>query len=87
MPILYCRYIDNFFVVTDSKEDVETLRQLFGENSVLKFTVEENVQKSINFLDIHVNYKSWIYETSVYVKPTNGSCSTNGNSECPDQQF
>lgn len=58
MPILYCRYIDNFFVVTDSKEDVETLRQLFGENSVLKFTVEENVQKSINFLDIHVNYKS-----------------------------
>lgn len=84
-PKLYARYIDDCFIVSECKKDTELLRQQFEKHSVLKFTIEENKNKSLNFLDVHVEYNTRKYNTSVHIKPTHCGSYLNARSECPEK--
>lgn len=44
-PKLYCRYMDDIFVVVEKFEQLENLRLTFTNNSVLNFTFETECKK------------------------------------------
>ena len=61
--------------VLKANEHVLHLKDIFEENSCLKFTFETEKVARISFLEINVSRKDYCYITSVYVKPTNnGDC-------------
>ena len=69
-PQVYCRFIDDCFLIVDSEDDLEPITDAFKQNSVLNFTREIGGSK-INFLDVTVeNDGSSEYKTKVYRKPT-----------------
>ena len=39
-PMVYCRYVDDTFVVINNYHELERLQSEFEENSVLKYTFE-----------------------------------------------
>ena len=82
-PRLYYRYIDDTFVSVSSEEELNRLKRTFEENSVLKFTFENDNDGSLPFLDVLVKQEEDRYVTSVYKKPTNEGLCLNGKSECP----
>ena len=83
-PKVYCRYIDDIFVVIDDPTNLPALMTCFKENSVLNFTSEVGVNHTLNFLDVRINNNNGELHTSVYNKPTNPGIYINPNSECPD---
>ena len=84
IPNLYCRYIDDIFVCSQSEERLDKLRSSLQEISSLKFSVELNVNGTLPFLDVLVDSTADSFATSVYRKPTNNDKCMNGNSECSD---
>ena len=57
-PDIYCRYVDDTFVKTDSPEKVEELRRCFEESSALRFTSESSDNGHLPFLDVKVSQGS-----------------------------
>ena len=86
-PPIYCRYVDDTFVKTNSKEEVDHLKDLFQRESVLRFTSEESNNGTLPFLDVsvHQDTSSNKITTDVYRKDTNLGLCLNGKSECPDR--
>ena len=70
-PSTYLRYIDNTFVVTATREELDVLRRTFEECSVLRFTCEHPEESTLPFLDVKVEQSGDRFHTSVYHKPTN----------------
>ena len=69
----------------ENEYQLEQLKQLFQENSILNFTYEMSVRNKLPFLDVLVESGNDQFHTSVYHKPTdNGNC-LNGKSECADK--
>ena len=82
---MYCRYIDDCFLIVDSENDLRPVIDTFSQNSVLNFTHEVGESK-INFLDVTVeNDGSNNFCTTVYKKPTDPGIYINSKSECPDR--
>ena len=52
-PTIYCRYIDNIFVVTHDMTQLKDLKTALQNNSVLTHEIGQN--SKINFLDINVD--------------------------------
>ena len=44
-PPLYCRYMDDIFLVIDKHDQLIKLKNMFENKSVLKFTFEVECQK------------------------------------------
>ena len=84
-PSIYVRHVDDCFMVVKSDEHLEQIVRAFKENSVLNFTTETDIDKKINFLDVHVNAEDGRFTTSVYKKKTNKGIYIHARSECPDQ--
>ena len=85
-PDIYCRYVDDTFVKTDSPEKVEELRRCFEESSALRFTSESSDNGHLPFLDVKVSQGSDNkFSTEVYRKSTNLGLCLNGESECPER--
>ena len=83
-PNLYLRYVDDIFIRASNTNEVENLRKLFQQHSVLNFTVELNENNKIPFLDVLVDSNTDQFTTSLYKKPTSlNSCTLNYKSECP----
>lgn len=82
-PWIYCRYVDDIYIVIDSLEDLEEIRLLFENNTVLKFTFETEENKKIKFLDCNITRINDDIETSVYIKETFDGNYLNYNSICP----
>ena len=83
---IYCRYVDDTFVKTDSPEKVEELRRCFKEYSALRFTSESSDNGHLPFLDVKVSQGSDNkFSTEVYRKSTNLGLGLNGESECPER--
>ena len=40
---IYFRYVDDIFIATQSKDEINKLKQTSEKNSVLKFTTELNI--------------------------------------------
>lgn len=83
VPIIYCRYIDDIYVVVNSEEELEYLRSIFEENSVLNFTYEMENNKQIKFLACNIIRKEDKIETEVYIKETFDGNYLNYSSICP----
>ena len=84
-PQVYCRFIDDCFLIVDSEDDLEPITDAFKQNSVLNFTHEIGGSK-INFLDVTVeNEGSNEYSTKVYRKPTDPGIFIHEKSECPER--
>lgn len=84
-PPIYGRYVDDIFMVVDSPEQLLHVKEAFERNSVLKFTVEHEKSKQLNFLDCLINRDSNSFTTSVHVKPTHAGDCINYNSLCPQR--
>ena len=84
-PSIYVRYVDDCFMVVKSDEHLQQIVRAFKENSVLNFTTETEIDKKINFLDVHVNAEEGCFTTSVYKKETNKGIYIHARSECPDR--
>ena len=69
-PQVYCRYIDDCFLIVNSESDLAPVINSFSLNSVLNFTHEVGGSR-INFLDVTIEDEgSDHYCTKVYRKPT-----------------
>ena len=51
LPI-YTRYVDNIFVRYKNSDDLNKLKTIFEENSILKFTVDKSTDNKLPFLDV-----------------------------------
>ena len=83
-PIVYCRYVDDIFLVVKNVKTVYSLKKQFEQNSVLKFTYEIKLNE-ISFLDVEVSKAGDHLSTKVHVKPTSTGDCINYNSIAPDQ--
>ena len=81
---LYCRYIDDIFLVCDS-DSLQLLQMEMMTISGMNFTCERSVNNKLPFLNVLVDFTDGQMRTSVYRKPTDVGRCLNAVSECPDR--
>ena len=82
-PLVYKRYVDDVFLIFENKDHVKPfLNYMNSIHSNIKFTVEEEVQSTLPFLDLLINRKSNCYETGIYRKKTDTGLYTTPGSFC-----
>ena len=84
-PLIYARYVDDIFILSKSKNELEQLRNLFETQSVLKFTTESERDEKLSFLDVMMKKESNRIVTSVHTKATNNGDVINYLGICPDK--
>ena len=82
-PRIYCRYIDDCFLLLDNANQVHEIIRAFQESSVLTFIHEIGLNNTINFLDVAIDNSGNSFSTTTYKKPTNPGHYINSISECP----
>lgn len=83
-PYVYLRYVDDTFAIFDSINETSLFQQhLNSLYPSLFFTVEEEENNSLSFLDVLVERKDNKFITSVFRKPTFTCIYTNWNSFVP----
>jgi hypothetical protein len=82
-PKIYCRYVDDCFLVIDNIKELISLKNYFEANSVLKFTYETEIHKQLPFLDVLITRTTDSLKTAVYSKKTNSNECINFTSICP----
>jgi hypothetical protein len=70
--IAYFRYVDDILIIYDqNKTSIDhTLEEFNKLQRTIKFTIEKEQQKSINFLDLLINRNEKKFQFSIYRKPT-----------------
>jgi len=76
-PILYCRYMDDIFLLVNNIKVLENIKETYEANSVLRFTFEVEKQKNLEFLDVMIRKYQGKLFTSVHTKPTSSGESMN----------
>jgi reverse gyrase len=78
----WSRFVDDVFVIIKKGSEVEKILDfLNSQHNKIKFTMEMEINKQINFLDIKVKRKNDLkIETSTYRKPTFTGVMLNWNS-------
>ena len=84
-PHLYCRYVDDIFIVVPHVDVAYTLKEKLISESVLQFTVEIEKHKKLNFLDVSIVSENNSFVTSVYSKPTSSDECLNYRSIAPER--
>jgi len=84
-PPIYCRYVDDIFLVLNNFSELENLNRTFELNSVLRFTHEIESRKKIPFLDVLISRTAETVSTEVFTKTTSSGECLNYNSLCPDR--
>ena len=84
-PAIYCRYIDDIFMKTETAEDIQQIKTKLQHTSGLNFTVEHASNGKMPFLDILIHQENIKFTTDVHVKSTNTGHCLNGKSECPQR--
>ena len=82
---IYCRYVDDIFIVASKYDDIEKMRRVLKNNSVLNFTKEIGLDNKLPFLDILLEKRGEGLFKSVYAKTTDKGRCLNATSECPDR--
>ena len=85
MPLIYARYVDDIFILTENTEKIFKLKHYFESYSVLKFTYETEKNNQLVFLDTVVTRCNNNLKTTVHTKPTSSGDCINFNSICPDR--
>uniref|UniRef100_A0A0K0DGE5 Reverse transcriptase domain-containing protein n=1 Tax=Angiostrongylus cantonensis TaxID=6313 RepID=A0A0K0DGE5_ANGCA len=71
-PLLYCRYIDDCFVIFSTQEEMDKWFELLNEQSeYIRFTPEKPKETWLPFLNVQVNLSNSGYMTKWYRKPSN----------------
>jgi hypothetical protein len=84
-PTVYCRYVDDIFVIVKDSDELIDLKRHLERESVLRFTHENSENNSLPFLDVLITKTGTSLSTNVYTKPTNIGLCLNGRSECPQR--
>ena len=84
-PIVYCRYIDDIFLLVRNIKTLHSIKEKFETNSVLKFTFEIEKCKKLPYLDVHVSRPNDRLASAVYVKPTSSGECLNYKSVAPER--
>ena len=72
---MYCRFVDEIFVVVRKSAHLEKSNHMMQDSSILNFTCELGVCKSISFIDMDIKKARGHPKTSVHIKETNrGEC-------------
>ncbi|XP_057293867.1 uncharacterized protein LOC130622418 [Hydractinia symbiolongicarpus] len=83
-PIYYRRYVDDIFVLFESREHVQNFYEYINSrHQNIKFTFEEECDKVLPFLDVCVMREGDSFVTNVYRKPTFSGVYTNFSSFIP----
>ena len=77
--------MDDIFLLVNDQSEIENLKQIYEQKSILKFTYELNISNKIPFLDVTVDNSDNRFKTTVYHKPTDQGTCLNYNSFCTDQ--
>ena len=86
-PLYYRRYVDDTFVMFESKSDASTFHDRLNElHASLQFTSETEVDGKLPFLDVLVTRQENQLITSVYRKKTYTGQYMQWNSFCPTQR-
>ena len=84
-PIVYRRFVDDTFVLFQSKDHVEKFRNYLNkQHKNIKCTSEIEENGSLSFLDIKISRENNKFVTSVYLTPTFSGVFTNFESFMPD---
>ena len=75
-PTIYCRYVDDIFVLAKDLDQVFKLRHSLISSFVLNFTYELEKSKRLNFLDLTVTRGSNGLKTSVNIKRSKKRCNS-----------
>ncbi|MGL4481483.1 MAG: reverse transcriptase domain-containing protein, partial [Lactococcus garvieae] len=86
--LLYCRYIDDIFIIVNDMKDIPPLLDVFNSaHSSITFTMEPEKDRSFNFLDVLLSKRpDNSLKLSVYRKPTWTGQYTHFNSYVPLSQ-
>ena len=84
-PRIYTRYVDDIFLQIDTEEQIIQLKDIFEQQSILKFTYEMNIGNKLPFLDILVDSAETQFKTTIYRKPTNFGTCMSGAGECTEK--
>ena len=81
-PNIYARYIDDIFVEVQNENELIKLKEIFENNSVLKFTYEKSIKNKLPFLDVLLHINNEKINTTIYRKVTDTGKCLNYKSEC-----
>ena len=82
-PIFYRRYVDDTFVLFSKQDHAKLfLNYINKQHANLCFTMEQESNNSLSFLDVLITKTCNSFSTSVYRKPTNSSLTTSFFSFC-----
>ena len=84
-PIVYCRYIDDIFLLVRNVKTLHAIKEKFESNSILKFTFEIEKCKHLPYLDVNVGRKGNRLTSAVHVKSTNSGDCLNYQSIAPQR--
>uniref|UniRef100_A0A7I4YY43 Reverse transcriptase domain-containing protein n=1 Tax=Haemonchus contortus TaxID=6289 RepID=A0A7I4YY43_HAECO len=83
-PIVYCRYIDDCFVVCSMEEEMDTCYDLLNRQAEnIKFTREKPKDHWLPFLNTQVRLEGGFYRTKWYRKPSSKNILVHFNSAHP----
>ena len=83
-PAIYLRYVDDIFVIFNTRSHIHHFIKRFERNCKLKFTHEAMIDSHFNFLDLQLEIKNdGSIGTSIYVKPTDAGLYANFLSHTP----
>ena len=70
-PCFYRRYVDDIFVLFESSESADSIREyMSSKHQNINFTIEKENVGSLLFLDVKICRKNGKFVTTVYRKPT-----------------
>jgi hypothetical protein len=72
-PKVWLRYVDDIFVIIEKSKITDTLNWLNDQHGKIRFTMEEESDGLLPFLDVLVNRQSGTLTFDVYRKPTSTS--------------
>jgi predicted GIY-YIG superfamily endonuclease len=84
-PFIYCRFVDDIFLLVNSIGTLEQLKTQYENNSVLNFTYEIECKNKLPFLDVIIQKSGNKLNTSVFTKSTNSGDCLNYNSLAPEK--
>ena len=79
-PLFYVRYCYDILTVFKSNNHIRHFINRLQNNSVLKFTSEQQQNNSFHFLDVQFTITENVIDTSVYIKPTDRGMYSNCSS-------
>ena len=85
-PTLYTRYVDDIFLIFNRQTDIEAFKEFMNNlHNNITFTVEQETNNTLPFLDVKITRINGQYTCSTYHKPTDTGLYTTPNSACDEK--